>query len=150
VSSAKYDLVAKTYVATTTNGSANNPQIDIEDLRGMLRALLVDKLKMVTHYEDRPVNAYTLVAAKPKLKKADPLGRTGCKVGPAPLGSTAAKDGPPPFLATCQNITMAQFADKLSTVAQVYIHNPVQDATGIEGAWDFSFTFSPVPPRYVG
>src|SRR5437762_4373236 len=36
----------------------------------LMRALLVDRFKMVTHYEDRPVDAYTLVADKPKLKKA--------------------------------------------------------------------------------
>jgi hypothetical protein len=30
-------------------------------------------------FEDRRVTAYTLVAVKPKLKDADPAGRTGCK-----------------------------------------------------------------------
>jgi len=148
VSSAKYDLVAKTYAATGGT-NANNPQIDIDDLRAMLRKLLIDRLKMVIHYEDRPQNAYTLVAAKPKLKKADPLGRTGCKVGPAPVGKDSPS-GPPPFLAKCQNITMAQFAEQLPTMAPVYFHNPVLDASGIEGAWDFTLAFSPVPPNLLG
>jgi len=148
VKSANFDLVAKTYAATTT-GPAGAPQIDIDDLRVMLRALLVDRLKMVIHYEDRPQTAYTLVAGKPKLKKADPLGRTGCKVGPAPLGKDSAKDGPPPFQAVCQNMTMAQFAEQLPSIGQLYIHNPVLDASGIEGAWDFTLSFSPVPPNMM-
>jgi uncharacterized protein (TIGR03435 family) len=48
----------------------------------MLRALLVDRFKMAVHYEDRPVDVYTLVAAKPKFRKADPSNRTGCTNGP--------------------------------------------------------------------
>lgn len=56
VNSAKYDLVAKAYAsAPTATGSAaaqsnGQPDIDIDDLRLMLRALLVDRLKIVTHY----------------------------------------------------------------------------------------------------
>ena len=148
MNSAKYDLVAKTYAAT--GGSVNAPPIDIDDLRTMLQKLLVDRLKMVTHYEDRPQIAYTLVAGKPKLKKADPLGRTGCKVGPAPIRKDSTKEGPPQFLATCQNMTMAQFAEQLPNIGQLYIHNPVIDASGIEGAWDFTLSFSPVPPNLMG
>jgi uncharacterized protein (TIGR03435 family) len=148
VNSAKYDLVAKTYAAT--GGSANAPPIDIDDLRTMMQKLLVDRLKMVVHYEDRPQTAYTLVAGKPKLKKADPLGRTGCKVGLAPVGKTPAKAGPLPMLATCQNMTMAEFAEQLPNIGQLYIHNPVIDASGIEGAWDFTLSFSPVPPSMMG
>ena len=45
----------------------------------MLRNLLVDRFKMVTHYEDRLVDVYTLVGAKPKLKKADASTRTECR-----------------------------------------------------------------------
>jgi uncharacterized protein (TIGR03435 family) len=148
VSSAKYDLVAKTYAAT--GASANAPPIDIDDLRTMLQKLLVDRLKMVIHYEDRPQTAYTLVAGKPKLKKADPLGRTGCKVGLAPVGKEPAKDGPLPFQAVCKNMTMAEFAEQLPNIAQLYIHNPVIDASGVEGAWDFTLSFSVVPPSMMG
>jgi len=47
-------------------------------------------------------------------------------------------------LVTCQNMTMAQFAQQLPSIASGYIHNPVIDATGIEGAWDFTLSFSPI------
>jgi len=150
VNSVKFDLVAKAYATastTTSNAPANgNPDIDIDDLRLMLRALLVDRLKMVTHYEDRPQTAYTLVAGKPKLKPADPLNRTGCKVGPPPLGKDPPKGGPPQLQATCRNMTMAQFVEQIPTIAQLYIRNPVIDASGIEGAWDFTLTFNLIPP----
>ncbi len=149
VDSATFDLVAKAY--NTSGGPTNGPPIDIDDLRLMVRNLLIDRFKLKTHYEDRPMNAYTLVAAKPKLKKADPSNRTGCKSGPAPIGKDAtAEPGLPTFLATCQNITMAQFAEQLPIIAPVYLHTPVLDSTGLEGAWDFSFNFSRKPPVMGG
>ena len=46
----------------------------------------------------------------------------------------------------CQNVTMAQFADRLQDIARSYIRYPVQDATGIEGSWDLTLTFHPAPP----
>jgi len=42
---------------------------------------------------------------------------------------------------TCQNITMAQFADWLSSNG-IGLSGPVSDATGLNGAWDFSLTYS--------
>jgi uncharacterized protein (TIGR03435 family) len=95
------------------------------------------------------VNAYTLVQAKPKLKKADPERRTGCKTANAPARSNTGTPfggiGLPSRLVTCQNITMAQFADQLQILATNYVHYPVLDGTSLEGAWDFSFTYSPIP-----
>jgi len=146
--SPRFDIVAK--VATTIGGPANGPPVDIEDLRVMLQGLLKERFKLETHFEDRPVSVYTLLANKPKLKKADPLNRSKCKTGPAPIAKDSpAPTGPPPFQATCQNMTMAQFVAQLTDIAPVYIHYPAADGTGIEGAWDFSFTFSPVPPAMM-
>jgi len=45
---------------------------------------------------------------------------------------------------SCQNITMAQFADRLQSLAPGYIHAPVENATGIDGAWDLTFNFSTI------
>jgi uncharacterized protein (TIGR03435 family) len=39
-------------------------------------------------------------------------------------------------------MTMAQFADLLQKIAPGYIHSQVLDATGLEGAWDFTLSFS--------
>src|SRR6202034_2018688 len=72
-----FDIVAK---ATTATPEPNSPPIENEELFPMLRALIVDRFKMAFHYEDQPVDAYTLLAGKSKLKKADPARRTGCKM----------------------------------------------------------------------
>ena len=39
-------------------------------------------------------------------------------------------------------MTMAQFAEELSSVAPGYLREPVVDATGIDGAFDFILSFS--------
>jgi uncharacterized protein (TIGR03435 family) len=139
--SARFDVIAK----VSTTEPANAQQVDFDTLRLMLRALLVDRFKIATHTEERPISAYTLVAANPKLTKADPSNRTSCKEGPAPA-SKDLRDARPVLsrLFTCQNITMAQFADRLQSLAPGYIRAPVNDATGIEGAWDLSVKFSPI------
>jgi uncharacterized protein (TIGR03435 family) len=129
----RYDIVAKAPVA----------DLDIEDVWTMLRALMVERFQLTTHTEDRPVTAYTLVAVKPKMKKADPAGRTKYKEGPAADGKDP-RDKTPILsrLVTCQNMTMAQFAEKLKDIAPGYIHTPVLDATGLEGGYDFTLSFS--------
>jgi uncharacterized protein (TIGR03435 family) len=45
---------------------------------------------------------------------------------------------------TCQNVTMALFAEQL---LQVYpgLNWPVVDETGVEGGWDFTLNFSNLP-----
>ena len=53
--------------------------IDNEWLAPMLRSLLVSRFKIAYHTEERPVTGYTLMAAKPKMKKADPESRTFCR-----------------------------------------------------------------------
>jgi uncharacterized protein (TIGR03435 family) len=95
------------------------------------------------------VTAYTLVSVKPKLKKADPASRIGCKTG----NSNVITAGPLPVpgrQVTCQNITMAQFVDQLQTLAGTnYIRYPVIDATGLDGAWDFTLSFSLINPTQL-
>ena len=108
-----------------------NPDRDV--LNAMIRALLIDRYKMKLHYEDRPVDAYTLVAVKPKLTKADPSARTGCTRQPQPGGELRL---------VCQNMTMGQFAEQIEAYNSGEIFYPVQDGTGLEGSWDFTVTFS--------
>jgi uncharacterized protein (TIGR03435 family) len=138
----KYTLVAKSTSAIA--GTAGDMQIDIDDLRLMLRALLIQRFKLQTHFEDRPVSAYTLVADKPKLRAADPANRTNCREGTAP-GAKDPRDTSPMLsrLVTCQNMTMAQLAEDLPRIAGGYIHVPVVDATSLSGAWDFTLNFTP-------
>jgi uncharacterized protein (TIGR03435 family) len=146
IDSARFTLVAKLpaeYVAT--NGSTG-----LVDIGPMLQALITEQFKMKAHFEDRPVTAYTLVGAKPKLKKADPSTRTGCKS--ANSGGIVSLDGSAPLPSTqvtCQNITMAQFVNQLQIFASSYLRHPLVDATGLEGTWDFAFSFSAVNPAQI-
>jgi len=140
--SARFDIKAKASVGTSS-GPTVAPPIDIDDLKLMLRALLADRFKLATHTEERPVTAYNLVAVKPKLKPADPTNRTSFKEGPGADGKDPRNTSPTlTRLVTCQNMSMAQFADLLQKIAPGYIHSPVLDATGLEGAWDFTLSFS--------
>ena len=135
---AKFDIVAKT--STGPGG-----QIDVDSLRLMLQKLLADRFKMTTHMENRPVSGYVLTAVKPKLQKADPEGRTSC-AEPRP-GQADAKD---PRIANpvlsrylvCHNMTIAQLADQLPTLANGYVQTPVLDSTGLTDAYDFTLSFS--------
>jgi uncharacterized protein (TIGR03435 family) len=131
--SERYDITAK---APSMGGQA--PNIDFESSAPMMRALLVDRFKMTYHTEPRKVSAYSLIAPKSKLKKADPDARSSCKqinnAPGAPAGST---------MLSCQNVTMAYFADRLQNLSFGSIHWPVEDATELEGGYDISLTFSP-------
>jgi uncharacterized protein (TIGR03435 family) len=127
----RFDIIAK---APSAGPAA--PALDMEAAAPMMRALLADRFKMTYHTEERPVSAYSLAPAKPKMKKADPASRTSCKNAPAPAGAPPGSQ-----VLTCQNITMAQFADRLQNMAPE-LGWPVLDATGIEGGWDFTLTFS--------
>ena len=108
-------------------------------LAPMLRSLLEERLKLKWHTEERPVAVYVLVAAKPKMKKADPASRTHCNQAAPPAGA------PPGSVSmSCQNITMEQFGDQIRR-SLPGPGSPVVDSTGLEGGWDFAFTF--VYPR---
>lgn len=146
---AKWDILAKTSadVAATPAGSGagTTPQIDIDDLRHMLQVLLIERFNMKVHMEDREISAYTLTAVNPKMKKADSTNRSGCKEGPGPDGKDPRTTTPVlARLMNCQNMTMAQFAEALPLQVGGYIFSPVKDATGLEGAYDFVLSFSPV------
>jgi len=122
--------------AKAPSAGPSAPAMDNETAGPMIRALLMDRFKMTYHTEDRQVSAYSLVAAKPKLKKADAASRTFCKPAVPPAGAPAGSR-----LLNCRNVTMAQFADRLQYIASE-LNWPVLDATGIEGNWDFSLMYS--------
>ena len=83
----KYSIVAKT--STAVSGSGQNTNVDIDDLKAMLRQLITERFQLKSHYEERPVTAYTLLADKPKMAKADPVQPHGLqgRAGARPEGS---------------------------------------------------------------
>jgi uncharacterized protein (TIGR03435 family) len=139
----RWDFVAKAPGAT---GGPNAEPVDFDTLTQMMKNLLAERFKLAVHMEERPVNAYTLSAVKPKMKKADPSSRTWCKEGLPLGGKNDPRDANPVLgrLMTCQNMSMAQFSDQLRYLANGYVHSPVLDSTGLEGGWDFTLSFSPV------
>jgi uncharacterized protein (TIGR03435 family) len=144
----RFDIVAKAPAAAEStelatgaqNGPVEPPQVDFETVQVMLRGLLKDRFKLAMHEEERTVNAYTLVAVKPKMTKADPASRTKFTQGPTANGKSPA---PGTRLFTAQNLNMAQFADQLQRMAPGYIQTPVLDATGLDGSYNFTLAFAP-------
>lgn len=137
--SARYDITAK------APPPAPGTETDMEDLRLMVRALLADRFRLKTHMEERPVDGYVLSAVKPKLQKADPSNRTGCKEGPGADGKDPRIANPiRGRLMSCQNMTMAQFAEQLPNWAAGYAHVDVLDSTGLTDPYDFTVSFSAV------
>jgi uncharacterized protein (TIGR03435 family) len=141
VETALFDVTGRAFA---TPNPANQAQLDEDLIRMMLRSLVVEKFQIKWHMEDRPMPAYQLVADSPKMQKADPTRRTRCFEG-APAGSPAAAKPPQfPRLVTCQNISMAQFAQMLPSIAGGYTRVPALDKTGLEGGYDFILNFSPI------
>jgi uncharacterized protein (TIGR03435 family) len=137
-----WDILGKIAVDAPP-GPGGAPPIDFEDVQQMVKTLLADRFEMKSHMEEQTADAYTLLAANPHMKKADPANRTGCKNGPGPDGKDPRIDNPQlGRLVTCSNITMAQFAAQLQSMAPGFIKNQVIDATEIQGAYDFTLSFS--------
>jgi len=136
--SVRYDITAK------APPPAPGTETDEEDLRLMLRALLQDRFNLKSHREERTVDGYVLSnPGKPKLQKADPSNRTGCKEGPGADGKDPRIANPIlNRLISCQNMTMAQFVEQLPNIANGYAHVSVLDTTGLTDAYDFSVSFS--------
>jgi uncharacterized protein (TIGR03435 family) len=139
----RFDIIAKASTGAQA-GDTSAPPIDIDTVWMMLRGLLKDRFKLEVHNEERPISAYTLLAVNPKLKKADATSRTRFVEGPAADAKDPRNTNPAlSRLVTVQNMTMTQFAAQLQRIAPGYIRLPVQDATGLEGSYSFTLSFSP-------
>jgi uncharacterized protein (TIGR03435 family) len=147
IDTVRFDVVGKTSGATQTTG-VNVPSVDWDTIQLMLRALLADRLKLVVHTEDRPATVYSMVAAKPRLTKADPSSRTECKRAGEATGTGASLVAAISY--TCRNTTMAQLANDLQRVYGSGLAHPVVDSTGLQGAWDFSIAWSVQAPSQSG
>jgi uncharacterized protein (TIGR03435 family) len=130
----RFDIVAKAPADAAQGGP-----LTMQTLAPMIRSLLADRFKMTWHTEERPVTTYTLVAIKPKMKRADPKVRASCRDMDAPPGSPPGSES-----LVCKDVTMEQFADSIQGMAQG-LNWPITDATELEGGWDFTLTYSRFP-----
>ena len=105
----------------------------IDGARPHLRKLLEERFRVKTHTETRPISVTVLTASNPRLTKANPNQRTKCS---RELSTSDLRRGVVGMRTlTCQNITMAQFAEQ----------NAAIDETRLTGAWDFTVTFGSQP-----
>jgi uncharacterized protein (TIGR03435 family) len=147
----RYNIIAEapTYGAdpdaeSSPTESSRFQTIDQDSINVMLRNLLIERFKIQYHTEERPSTAFVLTALKPKMKKADPANRTGYHEGPGADGKDPRIANPAVGrLVACENMTMKQLAQNLPMMAGGYIQGAtVYDETGIEGAFDFTLSFS--------
>jgi uncharacterized protein (TIGR03435 family) len=143
-----YEILAKAPAEVAIGDltpTRNIVPVNIDALRPMIQNLLIERFQIKAHMEERPLNAYNLLAKSPKLKKSDPAMRTKWSEGVQP-DTKPGKNANTQLgrLVNCQNVTMAQFAELLPQIAPGYLRTKVKDATGLEGGYDFTFSFSPI------
>ena len=137
------------------------PDATAEQLRIMLQNLLVDRFKLAYHFEKKDSDVYELVVAKggPKLKESQPNAASAAAaaqptVRPAPGPPPSLPDGcpvtsPRPGISgaglngvVCETGLNASIA-QLATYLSGQLKAPVTDVTGLKGAYDFKFRYSP-------
>jgi uncharacterized protein (TIGR03435 family) len=145
-----WQILAKLPVEQNVLGTANPTGfngafwngVDLDTMRMSLRSFLIDRFKLEAHLENRPIDGYALTSARPKLKKANPANRPGCKEGPGEDGKDPRLTNPfATRLITCRNMTLTQFAEQLNAFFPG--SPPMIDATGISGRFDMTISFSP-------
>jgi uncharacterized protein (TIGR03435 family) len=140
--SMRVDLTAKLPSTGATRGIVG--VANMEAFAPALKELLTERFKVAIHTEQRPVPGYALVGTKPKMQRAEPSVRTKCFEGPGADGKDPRVSNPlPSRLVTCRNMTVPEFAERLAGLSGAYLRNQVVvDATGIEGAYDFTLSFT--------
>jgi uncharacterized protein (TIGR03435 family) len=136
-----YDIDAK----VADSDIAEWQKHDFAEFPGALQALLADRFQLKAHFETRDAPAYALVVAKngPKFKAATPdetypdgvHDRTGKPI----LGLRDKYDpGSDHGLLIGQSASMAQLAQRFSSLMNPILGRQVVDKTGLAGQYDFS------------
>lgn len=128
-----------------------------EQLKLMMRNLLIERFRLAAHFEKKEVTGYQLVVAKggPKLAASpgDPSQNDDSTKPPAPFRMTLDKEGYPELpagrhysMAIANDRARWRFADEsLEHFAEVLgdqIHQPIINATGLTGKYDFVVSWS--------
>jgi uncharacterized protein (TIGR03435 family) len=142
----KFDVIA------TTGAGGSQPQMAL-----MLRALLAERFKLAVHREAQELPIYALVMARRD-------GRLGPRLRPSSVDCTTKSSAEPPkpaaaggFVAepcnglrnvpgtaTGRAVTMETLARLMS--GWVEDHRPVEDRTGLSGAFDIDLDWTPDRP----
>ncbi len=142
----KFDVVA------TTEAGVSQPQMAL-----MLRALLVERFKVAVHREAQELPIYTLVMARrdgrlgPRLRPSsvDCAALSSAESAKAAAGDFVAEPCKglrnAPGKATGRAVTIALLARLIS--GWVDDHRPVEDRTGLTGAFDLDLDWTPDRPQ---
>ena len=116
---------------------------DQDQLANMLQKLLADRFQIKFHWGQQTQDGWVLLAGTPKMKKADPNSRSFCKYGP-PEGERDMRTAESLYTGEfhCQNVTMAQLADIVQSMAKSEIKNRVANKTGLAGSYDFALYYT--------
>lgn len=118
----RFDVIAKTA-----------PGVPFDAIQKMLQTVLIKEFKLKSHTEDRDLPVFVLKPGKkPNLKASDGTARSDCKI-----------ENTDRRYFVCQNTTMAEFAERLPSVAGAYVHPPLLDLTGLKGAYDIRVYWTP-------
>jgi uncharacterized protein (TIGR03435 family) len=109
-----------------------------EEQRQMLQALLIDRFGLKYRRDDLQGPVYFLVRTNKKLRLEEANDKDAFPWAGGPAGGMIMGDG-----IAGTNITMPQFATRLSR----YLERPVQDRTGLEGPYDFKFSYKADDPE---
>ncbi len=122
---ARFDIVAST---GQSDSDVKNQAERIARIRARLRHLLEDRFQLQLREEQREMPVYALEVEKGgvRMKAAEPLGNVNQNGGAA--GSTLSGKG----------MTMPRLADILSGIT----NRPVNDETGLDGAYDLELQYS--------
>lgn len=143
---------------------------DKEQLKLMMRNLLIERFKLAAHFEKKEVAGYQLVIAKggPKLAASpgDPNQNDDPAKPPAPFKMTFDGEGYPNLppgrhysMAMANGRARWRFGDESMEEFAEYlgnqIHQPIVNATGLTGKYDFLVSWSyaemqPNPPADSG
>jgi uncharacterized protein (TIGR03435 family) len=141
----RFDILAKLSTDSSSGAPVKPKPLLFQEVRAMLRTLIAERFQMKSHWEDRPVTAYHLIAVSPKLTPADPKARTRCIEGPGADGKDPRLANPVvDRLVTCQNMTMAQLGMEFQSFAGGMIYRTVVDDTGLKGSYNFTLSFSSI------
>lgn len=110
--------------------------VGVDQLPAMLQSLLVERFKMTTHGENRQESGYALAVEKGGIKfKQTDSGLVAARRQSGRIAFGAARDS----AAIKGSMTMAS----LSRFLSLRLGRPVQDATGLQGAYDIDVSWTP-------
>jgi uncharacterized protein (TIGR03435 family) len=124
----RFDVVAKAAASASE-----------DELRLMLRTLLIERFKLTVHTDQKAMPAYVMTVGKggPKLQQSEAAkpGEQRCGTGEGTPGDAHV---------ACKHATMADLAEALPQLAGGYFRGtPVVDQTELKGSYDFKLDWTP-------